>query len=73
MKTYTIMEDNEKRGLRSGESFNTLKEAVARLGVQKFVADRHGRTTKGTSTSFVWYWEDEYNTTYRTKFYIARS
>jgi sugar-specific transcriptional regulator TrmB len=69
---YTIHELNEKRGSKKAETFKTLKEAIDRLNVHKFVARKHGKIIKERVKSFIWQWQDEYCTTYQTEYRIER-
>lgn len=70
--TYTIHEFSEKRGHSANETFKTLKEAISRLEVLKYVSARHGRIVKEAVKSFTWEWEDKYNTSFRTEIKILK-
>jgi hypothetical protein len=72
MKNYQIIEENEKRGIINGETFETLQEAISRLETFKWSSRRHGRILKEAVKSFTWEWLDQYNTSFLSTYKIEK-
>lgn len=70
MKTYTIIESNEKRGTIKHKSFNKLSDAISELSNICQNCARYGRIVKSAVKSFKWKFEDEYNTEFESSYKI---